>query len=61
MNGIVQDVALAIYTEFSRERDPYRALQRFKRLPDITRESFEQEAKAAIRVCEAYFTGAHAA
>lgn len=61
MPDIVQHVALAIYTEFVRERDPQRALQRFKRLPDTTRENFEAEARAAIRVCEAHFTGAYAA
>lgn len=61
MTDIVQHVALAIYTEFVRERDPQRALQRFNRLPQPTREHFESEAKAAIRVCEAYFIGARAA
>lgn len=58
---LVQAVAFAIYQTWSRERDPDRALSRFKRLPDPTRESFEAEAKSAIRVCEAYFTGARTA
>lgn len=61
MPDIVQHVALAIYTEFVRERDPQRALQRFNRMPDATREQFENEAKAALRVADAYYRGAHAA
>lgn len=61
MNDIVHHAAFAIYQTWARERDPERALQRFKRLPDATREQFEAEARAVIRVCEAAFTGAHAA
>lgn len=61
MNSPVQAIALAIYTEFVRERDPERALRRFNRLPQVTRESFENEAKAALRVAEAYLIGARAA
>lgn len=61
MADIVKHVALAIYTEFVRERDPQRALQRFNRMPDATREQFEDEAKAALRVADAYYRGAHAA
>lgn len=61
VNDLVQHVAFAIYQTWSRERDPDRALQRFKRLPPPTREQFEAEASAAIRVCEALFRGAHAA
>lgn len=61
MNDLVKAVALAIYGTWSRERDPDRIEARFKRLPQSTRESFEAEARASIRVCEAYFTGVHAA
>ena len=61
MSDVVQEVAFAIYSTWSREPDPARALTRFKRLPQSTRENFEAEARAAIRVCKAYFTGAHAA
>lgn len=61
MNDLVHYVAFAIYQTWSRERDPDKALYRFKRLPDTTREQFEAEARAAIRVCEAAFTGAPAA
>lgn len=61
MDDIVSATAFAIYQTWARERDPERALQRFRRLPQTTREQFEAEAKAALRVAEAYFTGAHAA
>lgn len=61
MNGDpVTEVAFAIYAEWSRERDPERARKRFARLPDATREQFEREAKAAMRVCEALGIGAFA-
>lgn len=61
MSDLVQHVAFAIYSEFSRERDPDRARRRFEKLPPATREQHEREAKAAIRICEAYFIGARAA
>jgi hypothetical protein len=61
MPDVVQEVAFAIYQTWARERDPDRALQRFKRLTQSTRENFEAEAKAALRVAEAYYRGAHAA
>jgi hypothetical protein len=61
MSDLVSAVAFAIYQTWSRERDPARALQRFKRLPTPTREQFEAEAKAAVRVAEVYFRGAFAA
>ena len=61
MSDLVQAVALSIYATWSRERDPARIEARFKRLPQSTRENFEAEARAAIRVCEAQFTGDHAA
>jgi len=61
MNDFVQAVALAIYGTWSRERDPARIEARFKRLPQSTRENFEAEARAAIRACEAHFTGAYTA
>ena len=49
----VREVALAIYTEFVRERDPGQALRRFNRAKPATRESFEREAKAAIATINA--------
>ena len=61
MNDLVQHVAKAIYGTWSRERDPSRIDTRFARLPQPTREQFEAEAVAAIRVCEAAFIGARAA
>lgn len=61
MADLVQAVALAIYGTWSRERDPARIEARFKRLPQSTREAFEAEAKAALRVADAYYRGAHAA
>jgi hypothetical protein len=56
----VEEVAFAIYAEFSRERDPDRARRRFEKMPDVTREQFEREAKAAIRVVDAIRQGAFA-
>lgn len=52
MTDLVTAVAFAIYREFSRERDPDRARRRFDDLKPATREQFEREAKAAIRVVE---------
>jgi hypothetical protein len=56
----VTEVAFAIYREFSRERDPERARKRFERMPEVTRQQFEAEAKAAISVCRAFNSGAYA-
>lgn len=61
MNDLVQAVSLAIYGTWSRERDPARIEARFARLPQSTRSEFEAEAKAALRVADAYYRGAHAA
>lgn len=49
---LVEEVAFAIYREFARERDPDIARRRFDRLNQVTRDQFEAEAKAAIRVVE---------
>jgi hypothetical protein len=61
MNDVVSATAFAIYQTWARERDPDRALYRFNRLPQSTREQFDAEAKAALRVAEAFFIGARAA
>jgi hypothetical protein len=52
MSEIVSEVAFAIYSTWSRERDPDRQRRRFDKLPQPVREEFEAEAKAAIRVIE---------
>lgn len=57
----VQHVAFAIFQAWARERDPARARQRFNRLPPAIRDQFDTEAKAALRVAEAYLLGAQAA
>jgi hypothetical protein len=54
---LVAETAFAIYSTWSRERDPDRARYRFERLPSAIREQFEAEAKAAIRVVEAHLQG----
>ena len=54
MDDLVTETAFAIYSTWSRERDPDRARRRFEKLPSVTREQFEAEAKAAIRVVEAH-------
>jgi hypothetical protein len=54
VSDLVTETAYAIYQTWSRERDPQRARQRFERLPDVTREQFQAEAKSAIRVVEAF-------
>lgn len=59
-SDLVFETAFAIYATWSRERDPDRARRRFTKMPAVTREQFEIEAKAAIRVCEAFNVGAHA-
>lgn len=59
MPELANHVALAIYTAFVRERDPDRALYRFKRLKPAIRQQFINEAEAAISVVAAY-TGAQA-
>lgn len=56
MNGdLIHETAFAIYREFSRERDPDRARRRFETMPEIIREQFYAEAKAAVRVAETYY------
>lgn len=57
MTDIITEVAFAIYAEFSRERDPDRARRRFDWLKPAVREQFEREAKAAERVCAAFYQG----
>lgn len=54
MSDLVTETAFAIYREFSRERDPDRARKRFEKMPAVTRQQFEAEAKAAIRVVETF-------
>ena len=54
MSELVSETAFAIYQTWSRERDPQRARYRFERLPAVTREQFEAEARAAIRVVDAF-------
>lgn len=58
MTELVTETAFAIYREFSREIDPDRARRRFEKMPAVTKEQFEREAKAAIRVVEAFNMGA---
>lgn len=60
MADLATEVALAIYQAWAREPDPDAAFRRFKRLKPSIRKQFDREASAAIRVCEAYFTGARA-
>lgn len=58
MSGdIIHEAAFAIYREFSRERDPDRARRRFEKMPAQIREQFYAEAKAALRVFEAFNLG----
>ena len=54
MSELVSETAFAIYQTWSRERDPDRARRRFEKMPIATREQFEAEAKAAIRVVETF-------
>ncbi|HEV7253831.1 MAG TPA: hypothetical protein VGN97_12165 [Mesorhizobium sp.] len=49
---LINEGAIAIYREWSRERDPVRARQRFDRLRPAIREQFEAEAKACFRTFE---------
>lgn len=49
----ITEIAFAIYSTWSRERDPDRARRRFEKLPAPVREQFEAEAKAAKRVADA--------
>ncbi|WP_041544595.1 MULTISPECIES: hypothetical protein [Chelativorans] len=51
---LVSETAFAIYQTWSRERDPDRARRRFEALRPAIRDQFEAEAKAAIRVVEAF-------
>lgn len=53
----INEIAFAIYAEFSRERDPARARRRFERLPEHVLNQFKREAKAADRVSEAFRIG----
>lgn len=56
MSGdLIHETAFAIYREFSRERDPDRARRRFETMPELIREQFYAEAKAAVRVVEAFY------
>lgn len=58
MSGdMITEIAFAIYAEWSREADPRRARVRFDRLPPSVKESFEREARAAERVCRAFYEG----
>jgi hypothetical protein len=54
-SDLVHETAFAIYREFSRERDPDRARRRFETMPEIIREQFYAEAKAAARVVETFY------
>lgn len=52
--NLVRMVALAIYKSFSREKDPRNAERRFNLLKEATRAQFDEEAKAAIKICQNY-------
>lgn len=56
----ITETAFAIYSAWSREPDPHRARQRFERLQPTIRQQFENEARAAIAVVEAFNHGAYA-
>ena len=55
---LITEAAFAIFKEFVRERDPYRARQRFDRLKPLARERYESEAKACFHVFEMFQIGA---
>lgn len=56
-DDLVGETAFAIWQAFVRERDPDRARKRFSRVPQATKEQFESEARAAIRVADGFRMG----
>ncbi|PWJ80585.1 hypothetical protein C7441_112127 [Pseudaminobacter salicylatoxidans] len=58
MNGDpIHEAAFAIFREFSRERDPDKARRRFETMPQQNRDQHYAEAKACLRVFEAFRMG----